>query len=114
AAAALIIHDTPGASYGWDVVRNSWSGAQYDLPADSDPAPRLPAQGWISGEVASALFTDAGLDLDELRAAANKRGFKAVPMDATLSLEMDSTITSKSSRNVVGILRGSARPDQAL
>src|SRR5690606_29753900 len=65
AAAALIIHDTPGASYGWDVVRNSWSGAQHDLPADSDPAPRLPAQGWISGEVASALFADAGLDLDE-------------------------------------------------
>jgi len=114
AAAALIIHDTPGASYGWDVVRNSWSGAQYDLPADSDPAPRLPAQGWISGEVASALFTDAGLDLDKLRAAANKRGFKAVPMDATLSLEMDSTITSKSSRNVVGILPGSERPDEAL
>ena len=26
AAAALIIHDTEGASYGWDVVKNSWSG----------------------------------------------------------------------------------------
>ena len=114
AAAALIIHDTPGASYGWDVVRNSWSGAQYDLPADSDPAPRLPAQGWITGEAAAQLFADAGLDLDALRAAANKRGFKAVPMDATLSLELDSTITGKSSRNVVGLLPGSTRPDEAL
>ena len=114
AAAALIIHDTPGASYGWDVVRNSWSGAQYDLPADSDPAPRLPAQGWITGEAAAQLFADAGLDLDALRAAANKRGFKAVPMDATLSLELDSTITGKSSRNVVGLLPGSTRADEAL
>ena len=52
AAAALIIHDTPGAAYGWDVVKNSWSGAQYDLPAASDPAPRLPVQGWITGEQA--------------------------------------------------------------
>ena len=114
AAAALIIHDTPGASYGWDVVRNSWSGAQYDLPADSDPAPRLPAQGWITGEAAEQLFADAGLDLDELRAAANERGFQAVPLDATLSLELDSTITRKSSRNVVGLLPGGTRPDEAL
>jgi Zn-dependent M28 family amino/carboxypeptidase len=114
AAAALIVHDTEGASYGWDVVRNSWSGVQYDLPASADPAPRLPAQGWITGEAANALFADAGLDLDALRAAANKRGFKAVPMDATLSLDLKSTIAEKSSRNVVGLLPGSAHPDEAI
>jgi hypothetical protein len=45
ASAALIIHDTAGAGYGWDVVKNSWSGAQFDLPADTDPEPRLPLQG---------------------------------------------------------------------
>ena len=114
AAAALVVHDTPGASYGWDVVRNSWSGTQYDLPASVDPAPRLPAQGWISGEAAKSLFADAGLDLDQLRAAANKRGFKAVPMDATLSLDLESTISQTSSRNVVGMLPGSTRPDEAV
>src|SRR5690606_19588926 len=114
AAAALIVHDTDGASYGWDVVRNSWSGVQYDLPADSDPAPRLPAQGWISGEAAKSVFADAGLNLDALRAAANKRGFKPVPLDATLSLDLKSTIEEKSSRNVVGLLPGSTRPDEAI
>ena len=114
AAAALIIHDTPGASYGWDVVKNSWSGAQYDLPAASDPDPRLPAQGWITSEQATALFTDAGLDLDALRAAANKRGFKAVPMQAKLSLDLKSTITQKQSRNVIGLLPGSKHPDEAV
>ena len=114
AAAALIIHDTPGASYGWDVVRNSWSGAQYDLPAADDPAPRLPAQGWITGEQANALFAGAGLDLDALRAAAGKRGFKPVPMKAKLSLDLRSTISEKQSRNVIGLLPGSARPDEAM
>src|SRR5690606_30948961 len=114
AAAALVIHDTPGASYGWDVVRNSWSGTQYDLPASADPAPRLPAQGWISGEAAKALFAAAGQDLDALRAAANKRGFKAVPLDATLSLDLKSTISETSSRNVIGMLPGSTRPDEAV
>src|SRR3546814_10384439 len=44
AKAAIIIHDTPGASYGWDVVESSWSGPQYDLRAADDPAPRLQAQ----------------------------------------------------------------------
>ena len=70
------------------MVRNSWSGAQYDLPAAGDPAPRLPAQGWITGEQANALFADAGLDLEALRAAAGKRGFKPVPMTAKLSLDL--------------------------
>ncbi len=114
AAAALIVHDTEGASYGWEVVRNSWSGAQYDLPASSDPAPRLPAQGWITGDAAKSLFADSGLDLDKLRAAANKRGFKPVPMHATLSLDLKSSIAEKSSRNVVGLLPGSTHPDEAI
>jgi Zn-dependent M28 family amino/carboxypeptidase len=114
AAAAIIIHDTEGASYGWDVVKNSWSGAQYDLRAADDPEPRLPAQGWITGDVAKSLFADAGLDLDALRVAANKRGFKAVPMKAKLSLDLKSTIAEKSSRNVVGLLPGKSRPDEAI
>jgi len=114
AAAALIIHDTPGASYGWDVVKNSWSGAQYALPADSDPDPRLPAQGWLTGDQAKSLFADSGLDLDALRAAANKPGFKPVPMKATLSLDLKSTITQKQSRNVIGRLGGTTHPDEAI
>ena len=114
AAAALIVHDTEGASYGWDVVKNSWSGAQHDLPASDDPDPRLPAQGWLSAEAAKTLFADAGLDIDAMRAAANKPGFKAVPMNARLSLELDSKIEQGSSRNLVGILRGSEKPDEAV
>ncbi|RZA18768.1 MAG: M20/M25/M40 family metallo-hydrolase [Lysobacteraceae bacterium] len=114
AAAALIIHDTEGASYGWDVVRNSWSGPQYDLPAKDDPAPRVPAQGWITGEAATALFKAAGQDLAKLRAAANKRGFKPVPLDATASLDLKSSSVEKSSRNVIGLLPGSETPDEAI
>jgi Zn-dependent M28 family amino/carboxypeptidase len=114
ASAALIIHDTPGASYGWDVVKNSWSGAQYALPAATDPDPRLPAQGWLTAEQAKALFADSGLDLDALRIAANQRGFKPVPIKATLSLDLKSTIVEKQSRNVIGRLDGSTHPDEAM
>ncbi|GAA4858011.1 M28 family metallopeptidase [Luteimonas vadosa] len=114
AQAAIIIHDTEGASYGWDVVKNSWSGAQFDLRAADDPEPRLPAQGWISQEVAKQLFADAGMDLAQMYKAANQRGFKAVPMDAKVSFDLKSTVAEKSSRNVVGVLRGSSKPDEAI
>jgi Zn-dependent M28 family amino/carboxypeptidase len=114
AAAALIIHDTEGASYGWDVVKNSWSGAQYDLRAADDPAPRVPLQGWITGEQAKALFADAGLDLDAMRAAANKRGFKPVPLPAKASVTLKSTTAEKESRNVLALLPGTAAADDTI
>ena len=114
AAAALIIHDTEGASYGWDVVKNSWSGAQYDLPARDDPGPPVRGRGWIPSKPATALSKAAGQDLGKLRTAANKRGFKPVPLDATVSLDLKSTTVEKSSRNVVGLLPGSETPDEAI
>ncbi|MDQ3289425.1 MAG: M28 family metallopeptidase [Pseudomonadota bacterium] len=114
AAAALIIHDTDAASYGWDVVKNSWSGAQFDLPASVDPDPRLPAQGWITDAVARSLLSDVGQNLDTLYRTANERGFKAILLDAKMSLELNSTSQEKSSNNVVAILPGSTRPDEAV
>src|SRR3546814_14214135 len=74
----------------------------------------LPAQGWITGDAAKQLFADAGLDLDEMYAAAGKRGFKAVPLDATVSFDLKSTVTEKSSRNVIGVLPGTERHDEAV
>lgn len=114
AAAALIIHDTEGAAYGWDVVKNSWSGAQFDLPISEDPEPRIPVQGWLSAEAANRLFQDAGLDFTKLRAAANKRGFKPVALKSQLSVDLKSSTKPGQSRNVLAILPGKTRPDEAI
>ncbi|QNP41835.1 M28 family metallopeptidase [Lysobacter solisilvae (ex Woo and Kim 2020)] len=114
AAAALIVHDTEGASYGWEVVRNSWSGAQFDLRVADDPAPRVRVQGWISGDAARSLFAALGQNLDALYAAAGKRGFKAMPLDAKASIDLRSRISEKSSRNVIARLDGTTRPDEAI
>jgi Zn-dependent M28 family amino/carboxypeptidase len=114
AAAALVIHDDAGAGYGWDVVENSWSGAQFDLPTEHDPEPRLPLQGWISGPKAAEIFAKAGQDLEALRTAANQRGFRAVALDAKASTTLTSTTRSGESRNVMGLLRGSSQPDEVM
>jgi len=114
AAAALIIHDEAGASYGWDVVKNSWSGAQFDLRAEDDPEPRVPAQGWISGDVARQLFSESGLELQDMYAAANRRGFKPVPLKAKVSFDLRSTVTEKSSQNVIGYIPGTEAPEETV
>lgn len=114
AKAAFIIHDTKGAGYGWEVVHNSWMGDQFGLPSDVDPSPRLTLQGWLDGDLAEQLFAGAGLSLAELRQAANKRGFKPVPMNTKLSTTHDSTSTTNTSDNVLGMIEGSEKPDEVV
>lgn len=115
AAAALLIHEEKPAAYGWNVVEGSWTGEQADLVRADAGASRTKLEGWIQLPQATALFTAAGLDIDKMRAAANKRGFKAVPMTG---LKAKSTITQsidfKDSRNVIGTIKGSEAPDEHM
>lgn len=114
ATACLIVHDTGAAGYPWTVVKNSWTGPQLSLPASEDPAPRVPVAGWLTTEAARKLFANAGQDFDKLKAAAAKRGFKPVPLQATASIALDSKIETGSADNVLGLIRGSAKPDEVV
>ncbi len=113
AAAAIIVHETKPAAYGWEVVRNSNSGNKSWLLTPDKNASRVRIEGWITLDTARDLFKRAGLDYDELKAAANKPGFKAVPMTGeTLTAHTHSTITHMTTRNVVGVVWGSKRPNE--
>ncbi len=114
AAAALIVHDDAGAGYGWGVVENGWTGPQFDLPTSVDPEPRIPLQGWITQEVAQALFAHAGLDLQAQYQAASSRDFRPVPLNAAISTTLRSSTREAVSNNVLGLLPGSTRPDEVV
>ncbi|NII10887.1 M28 family metallopeptidase [Oleiagrimonas sp. C23AA] len=114
AAACLIVHATGAAGYPWSVVKNSWSGPQFDLPSSEDPAPRLPVAGWLTGDAARALFKAAGKSFDQLAKAAGRRGFKPVQLDATASITLDSRIGHFQSHNVLAKVPGSQYPDEAV
>jgi Zn-dependent M28 family amino/carboxypeptidase len=114
AAACLIVHETPGAGYPWDVVVNSWSGPQDALPPREDPAPHLPLAGWLTTEAAQRLFAKAGANFDELKKSADVRGFKPVALDAKLSTHFGNRVDNLSSENVIGMIRGSTRPDEVV
>ena len=73
ATAALIIHEDRPAAYGWGVVEGSWTGEQADLVRNDGGASRAKLEGWIQLDHATDLFKVAGLDIDKMRAAANKR-----------------------------------------
>jgi len=114
AIGAIIVHDTEAASYGWEVVQNSWGGPSFDLPTSEDPNLRLAFQGWIRGDAATELFSAAGLDLQEQRRAADQRGFKAVALNASASVAFDTVVRTASSDNVLALLPGSERPDEVV
>ncbi len=55
ALGAIIIHTTPTAGYGWNVVRNSWGGEQpFVRVAPGEPA--LAFSGWVSQEAGVKLL----------------------------------------------------------
>ncbi|MGJ3629272.1 M28 family peptidase [Sphingomonas sp. MMS24-JH45] len=111
AAAAIIVHDTVPAAYGWNVVQSSWTGAQQGADGVAD-ASLSHAIGWITLGKAKALFAAAGQDLAALTAAAKKPGFRAVPLaddDAGVVRQCDPPTRI---RNVVAPPPGTTRQDE--
>ncbi len=104
AVGALIIHRTDLASYGWGVVRNSWSNEQVYLSNDKDP--KLKAASWIQLDVARQLFAASGLKLDDMMASAGTRGFKARELPVRFKAHIVSNVRQFVSNNVLGLLPG--------
>lgn len=105
AAGALLIHTDESATYPWQVVQSSWSGTQYSLP----PQPGQPAlgiKGWITDAAAKDLVRRGGRNLDTLREAASKRGFKAVAINTRAAATLMQRSSRKTAPNVIGVLKG--------
>jgi Zn-dependent M28 family amino/carboxypeptidase len=105
AAAAIIIHTTPSAGYPWQVVQTSWSGEEFELPSTGEP--RVQVRAWVTEDIARKLFALGGKNLETLRAAAEQRGFRAVPLGAKFSVAVETTLRKLQTANVLGVLPGS-------
>ncbi len=104
AVGALIIHRTDLASYGWGVVRSSWSNEQVYLANDKDP--RLKAASWIQLDVARQVFKAASLNLDDMLASAATREFAARELPVRFKAHIVSKVRKFESYNVLGLLPG--------
>jgi Zn-dependent M28 family amino/carboxypeptidase len=115
AAACFIVHTSDDAAgYPWAAVRNSAGGALQSLPASAAPGPRLAVAGWLTRAAAERLFRSAGADFDSLAAQAAQRGFTPVPLRASASILLRSTVTHGKSYNVLALVKGSKRPGQVV
>ncbi|HYH07297.1 MAG TPA: M28 family peptidase [Thermoanaerobaculia bacterium] len=106
AQGVILIHTDPSAGYGWQVVRNSWTGEQaYVKNPEGQHA--LSFAGWITQAKAAELFKSAGLDLEKLTQAAHARNFKPVPLGVKLQGTVASRIRPFDTANVVARIEGS-------
>ncbi|MFZ5929528.1 MAG: M28 family peptidase [Acidobacteriota bacterium] len=106
AAAALIIHTAPTASYGWQVVRASGRPQPQARRKDGEPA--LAFAGWITEQAGAQLAALAGEKLEDLLKAAGTRGFRARPLGRVkIRGRMQFQVEEIETQNVVGLAPGS-------
>ncbi|MDN3584169.1 M28 family metallopeptidase [Mucilaginibacter flavus] len=113
AAGVIIVHQTDPASYGWKVVQNSFTGAKLYLTEKDKHMSRCKVEGWITEAAATKLLADAGITGD-IRSIARKKGFKAIPLNREISLGVTTKLKYSTSHNVIGIIKGSARPEETI
>ena len=70
------------------------------------------ANGWVQKDVARRILAATGHDLEALSVAAKQRGFRPVPLGLKANLSFSNGIRRFASKNVVGLLPGSERPDE--
>uniref|UniRef100_UPI0025D16871 M28 family metallopeptidase n=1 Tax=uncultured Maricaulis sp. TaxID=174710 RepID=UPI0025D16871 len=115
AAAVILIHQTAPASYGWNVVSGSWSGTQLDLAREPGEGQFANVESWVTEDRARQMFDLAGLDFDALTASASQPGFTPVEMSGlSASGQLANSAETMDSRNVVGVVPGTTRPDEYI
>ena len=113
AAAAIIIHETGPAGYPYGVVRGSNSQEQFDV-ISPDAEKRVPVEGWITLDKAKEIISAAGQNFDALKAAAAKKDFKPVALNAKATYDVKIDARKIQSHNVVALLEGTDKKDEYL
>ena len=111
---ALVIHETKAAGYDWSVAA-AVAGENVSL-ANKDPkALPVKLQGWLHNDAAHELLATAGHDLDALRVKARQPEFQAFELEGIrFDADLEVDITTFDSQNVLGLIPGSARPDEVI
>ena len=105
AIAALIIHTTPTAGYGWPVVVGSWG--QENVQLKLNPGERgLSFAGWVTRETGEKLVAGTGMSIDQLLALANQKDFHPIDLGVRISAHIPVKLRNIESRNVVGRVDG--------
>ncbi|MDX1942926.1 MAG: M28 family metallopeptidase [Saprospiraceae bacterium] len=113
AEGVLIIHETNAAGYPWFVPRGSMS-PRLNLQTPNAGMDKCAIQGWITLTAAAALFKASGTKEGRFFEKAKTPGFKPIPLGVKISTNLKNQLKKDVSQNVVAMIRGSQRPDEAI
>jgi len=105
AVAALIIHTTPTAGYGWGVVRSSGSG-EHSEEALNPGQRALKFAGWVTQSAGAKLVASTGKTVDQLLTLANQKSFRPMLL-GRITGRIPVKLRQIESRNVIGRVEGS-------
>ncbi|MUP14418.1 peptidase M28 [Ancylomarina euxinus] len=114
AAALLIIHDTKGAGYPWSVVLNSALVPKLYQQSKNKYADRAAMEGWLTQDIATEIFVDNKLNLEEAILDAKKKGFKGFALDTKMSMTIRNSYREDKTNNVIGTIKGSDLSDECI
>ena len=113
AIAALVVHETEGAGYGWNVVQGP-GGENYNIVLPAGAQQPVMLQGWIQKAAAADLLRRAGRDFEQVKREARTSAFRPVDLKADFSADAGVKLDRIRSRNVIAKLTGSKRPNETV
>jgi Zn-dependent M28 family amino/carboxypeptidase len=113
AIAALVVHETAGAGYGWNTVEAP-GGENYNIVLPAGARQPVLLQGWIQRPVTEDLFRRAGQDFEAVKRQARTAAFRPIDLGATLSAAFDVQTSRVESHNVLAKISGTRRPDETV
>lgn len=106
AVACILIHTTPTAGYGWEVVRSSWGKEDPQVRLQSGEN-ALAFAGWVSKAAGEKLMSLAGQNVDDLLARAGRPDFQPIPLGVRIRGRIPAKLRTIQASNVAAIVEGS-------
>ncbi|WP_426265757.1 M20/M25/M40 family metallo-hydrolase [Sphingomonas sp. LHG3443-2] len=113
AIGAIIVHETEGAGYGWNVVQSA-AGENFNIVLPAGATQPVLLQGWMQQATAEALLRRAGYDYATLKRQARRADFRPIDLKARFNASAGVELARIQSRNVIGKLTGSRFPDETV
>lgn len=109
----FVIHSTEAAGYGWQVLTNTSSSGLSTQAIDKN-LKKCAVEGWITDVICKKLFEKSNLNFERLIKKAETPNFKAMSLDCELNLTIRTKLKFQNSKNVVGLIKGSKRPEECI
>ena len=113
AIGAIIVHETEGAGYGWNVVQSA-AGENFNIVLPASAQQPVLLQGWIQQAAAEALLRRSGHDYATLKRQARLASFRPIELDSLFSATADVDVARITSHNVIGKLTGARYPGETV